>query len=59
MLLNRNEEYLLRYISGSDTNSDLLKLVSVLGIKPQSREINPVYKIIDELKLNELFKDKN
>ncbi len=56
MLPGRNEEYLLKFISGSDTNNDLLKLISHLGIKPQSREYNPVYRIIDELSLNDVFK---
>lgn len=56
MQLNRNEEYLLRFISGADIDNELLKIVSSLGIKPKSREYNPVYQIIDELNFDELFK---
>ena len=56
MLPNKNEEYLLKFISCSDTDNDLLKLISQLGIQPHSREYNPVYQIIDELNLSEIFK---
>ena len=56
MLLNRNEEYLLKFLSGADIDNELLKIVSSLGIKPHSREENPVYQIIDELNYGDIFK---
>ena len=56
MLPNRNEEYLLKFISSADTDNNLLKIISNLGIIPHSREYNPVYHIIDELSLRDIFK---
>ena len=49
MLPNRNEAYLLKFISGADKGNNLFEIINNLGIKPHSREYNPVYKIIEEL----------
>ena len=58
MLPNRNEKYLLKFISGSDTDNNLFKMINNLGIKPHSREYNPVYKIIEELTFKDIFKEE-
>ena len=58
MQFSRNEKYLLKFISKADVDNKLLEAVSKLGIKPQSREYNPVYQIIDELNFAEIFKEK-
>ena len=55
MLPNRNEEYLLKFISTSQVNNELMQIITKLGIKPQSREYNPVYHIIDELNICDAF----
>ena len=49
---------MLKFISKADIDNKLLEAVSKLGIKPQSREYNPVYRIIDELNFAEIFKEK-
>ena len=56
MLPNRNEEYLLKFISSADSDNSLLKIIAKLGIIPQSREYNQVYRIIDELNFCDIFK---
>jgi phage terminase small subunit len=58
MLQGSNEKYLLKFIACNDINDELLKIVSKLGLKPHSREYNPVYKIIDEINFSEIFKEK-
>ncbi|MBR2068429.1 MAG: hypothetical protein IJ877_01575 [Candidatus Gastranaerophilales bacterium] len=58
MQFSRNEEYLLKFISCADINNDLLDMISKLGLKPQSREYNPVYQIIDELTFSDVFKEQ-
>ena len=58
MLPNRNEEYLLKFISGTAIENNIIKIVNSLGIKPHSREYNPVYKIIEELTLRDVFKEE-
>ena len=55
MLPNRNEEYLLKFIS-SDIDNELMQIVIKLGLKPHSPEYNPVYQIIDELNFCDIFK---
>ncbi len=57
MLPNRNELYLLRYISGADKN-ELMQVIANLGFKPRNRENNAVYQIIDELNFADYFKEK-
>ena len=58
MLPNRNEEYLLKFISSAGISNELMQIVCKLGLKPQSREYNPVYQIIDELNLCDIFKEE-
>ena len=57
MQVNRNEKYLLRFISSAGMNDELLKIIANLGLKPRSREYNPVYKIIDELNYDDILKE--
>ncbi len=54
---NRNEKYLLKFISSAGAGNELLEIISKLGLTPQSREYNPVYQIIDELYFDEIFKE--
>ena len=53
MICNRNEKYLLRFISGACTNSvkedSLLEFIRKHGLKIQFKNDNPIYQIIDEL----------
>ena len=58
MLCNRNEKYLLKFISCADSNNELQEIISKLGLKPRSCEYNPVYQIIDELYRCDIFKEK-
>ena len=55
---NRNEKYLLRFIACADMDNQLLEIISKLGLRPRSREYNPVYQIIDELSYCDVFKEK-
>ena len=54
---NRNEMYLLKFISSAGMNDELLKIIANLGLKPRSREYNPVYQIIDELSYEDIVKE--
>ncbi len=53
MIINRNEKYLLKFIScaslNSNSNEDLIKTVCSLGIELKFNNTNSVYQIIDEL----------
>ena len=51
MNCNKNEKYLLEFISGSNTlkTNELLELISKFGIKVKFNDSNPVYQVIDEL----------
>ena len=58
MLPNKNEFYLLKFISCADRKNELLEVVSKFGFIPKSREYNPVYQIIDNLNYADIFKEK-
>jgi len=52
MLTNLNEKYLLKFISNADiishsSGSELLDLLSNLGVKIKFNNTNPVYDLID------------
>ncbi len=53
MIINQNEKYLLKFISGTNTDtsksSDLLEVIFKLGIKLNFKNHNSVYQIIDEM----------
>ena len=51
MICNKNEKYLLEFISGTNTlkTKELLDIISEFGIKIKFNDTNPVYQVIDEL----------
>jgi len=53
MICNKNEKYLLQFISGicsdNSKHNELLEIISKFGLKPKFNNYNPVYQIIDEL----------
>lgn len=58
MLPSINEKYLLKFISNADTDSNLIEMITQLGLKPHCQEYNPVCQIIDELTYCDIFKKK-
>ena len=57
MLPNKNEFYLLKYISCADKKNELLETILKLGFIPKSREYNPVYQIIDNFNRADILKE--
>lgn len=57
MLPNKNEFYLLKFISCADKRNELLEAISKLGFIPKSREYNPVYQIIDNFNYIDMLKE--
>lgn len=55
MICNKNEKYLLDFISGTNTlkTKEFLELISEFGIKIKFSDTNPVYQTIDEMIYNQ------
>ena len=58
MICNKNEKYLLEFISGKNTlkTGEFLNIISNMGIKINFKDNNPIYKIIDELSYGNIIR---
>ncbi len=59
MIQNKNEEYLLKYLSGAlqeeKKENDLISFLAENNISIQFKNVNPVYQIIDELNFSNIL----
>ena len=59
MIRNKNEQYLLRYLSGSSNvenqHSDLISILVENNVSINLANSNPIYQIIDEINFSTLL----